>query len=150
MRKIKSKLAMVLTLCLLAGGMLFNTNTMSAASDPANAPIDWAFEASSVELNDAIVGKYPELGDVNGYVTKTLAQNWTGISIILDDMDITGTIYGIENFTNSNLRVLSLNHNQFTGNVPANIENISSLNYLGLHIITLKEVFQVLLEIYLV
>lgn len=136
MKKIKTKIVMILTLSLLVCGMLFSTTQISAVSDPINAPSNWAFEESSVELNDAIVAKYPELDNGDGFVTKTAANAMTG-TLEIDGENIGGTLKGIENFTS--LTELYLPRNNLSGEIPIGLGNLSNLTHLNLSHNSLSE-----------
>lgn len=130
MKRKKLKLVMLLTVCLMIGVMLLTIKPVSAASDLANAPSDWAFEASSVELNDAIVQQYPVLDNGDGFVTILSANSFTGSIYIVND-NITGTINGIEHFTS--ISHLNLSLNQLSGEIPADIGKLSNLQRLSLY-----------------
>lgn len=128
-KKIKSKIMMLLVFGLAIGAMLLGTTKINAASNPANAPLDWAFEAGSIGLNDAIVQQYPTLDNGTGFVTKSLANAFTG-AISLNGMNIGGTINGIENFTS--ISSLSLSSNSLTGSIPGGFGALSNLQSLNL------------------
>lgn len=154
MKKMKSKIAFLMTFSLLVAMFLVMSPKIGAASNVDDAPVDWAFEASSVELNDAIVSMYPELDNGDGFVTISAANAMTGPLMVLFE-DITGTINGIENFTQidslnlgynqlsgnipfalgdlTNLTELHLENNQFTGELPSSLGNLTNLTYLALN-----------------
>ncbi|MFV0395062.1 MAG: toxin Cry1Ac domain D-VI-related protein [Coprobacillaceae bacterium] len=123
--KISLSLSMILGLFLALG-----TNT-SAATDPRTAPVDWAFKESSIPLHDAILTKYPTI-DTNsdGYISIAEASVKAG-GVLLSGQSITGTLDGIEYFTN--ITDLRLNQNQLSGSIPTGLSNISSLQYLYLN-----------------
>lgn len=123
--KTKNKITILCLAFVMTIGMVFagNTTAVSAASDPSQAPVDWAFEASSVELNDAIVAKYPNLDDGNGFVTISSANAMTG-DLDLENLNLSGTINGIGNFTSINRVILT--RNNFTGNIPSEIGNLNA------------------------
>lgn len=131
MNKIKQKTLSIIILVMIIG-IFTSLTSINAASDPNDAPADWAFEASSIELNDAIIAKYPSI-DTNGdgFISVSEAHAYTGY-IDLRNRNITGTINGIENFIN--IPYLSLRNNQFSGEIPTNINNLSELTYLELAI----------------
>lgn len=78
----KKKIARILVFCLTLSIILLMPLKISAAGDPANTPLNWAFEPSSVALNDAMVLQYPELDNGDGFVTIPSANNFT------DDIDL--------------------------------------------------------------
>lgn len=136
-------------------GLFGAISNIKAASDPADAPSDWAFEASSVGLNDAIIAKYPAIDiDGDGFISISEANLYTG-AIWLNE--VSGTLNGIENFTQviqigigggaggqlsgnipealgnlTKLNWLSLNFNRLTGNIPTTLGNLTKLTGLGL------------------
>lgn len=129
---VEQRMSKMILACILVIGGIFvgSASTVDAASDPADAPTDWAFDASSVELNDAIIDRYPTIdtsGD--GFISKDEALAYTG------ELDISfaiasGTINGIEYF--KHIDSLDLSNNMFTGEIPANIGNLTNLNKLRL------------------
>ncbi|MFV0393615.1 MAG: toxin Cry1Ac domain D-VI-related protein [Coprobacillaceae bacterium] len=104
----------------------------SAATDPNNAPLDWAFDSTSVPLHDEILISYPTV-DTNsdGYISQSEAGSWSAATISTINKSLTGTINGIEYFTN--VKNFYLNGNQFTGNIPTNIGNLTNAVNLRLH-----------------
>lgn len=129
MKNIKYKVVVILTFSLLFTALLVGAPNISAISDPENAPSDWAFEASSVELNDAIIARYPELDNGLGFVTKASAKSMTG-ELWIGGKNITGTMNGIENFTS--ISRLNLYKNKLTGEIPKDLGNLSNLTALQL------------------
>lgn len=127
MRKLKTKISMLLIISLVVCSGLFSTTKINATSNLENAPTDWAFEASSIELNNAIVEKYPMLDDGNGFVTKAAANARTGSLQIVGE-NIAGTIKGIENFTA--ISELYLQNNQLSGEIPSGLGDLSNLIFL--------------------
>ena len=136
MRKTKLKLSIVLIFGLAIPGILFSNMEVSAASNPNNAPADWAFDASSVELNDVIVTKYPSVdSNGDGFISISEATNYIGTGqygkwILLTSKNISGTLNGIEYF--KQMEVIELNQNNFTGEIPSSIGNMSNLRWLNL------------------
>lgn len=129
MRKIKTKIITLLTFSLVVCGMLFSTTKIDAASNPEDAPTDWAFEASSVALNDAIVAKYPILNNGDGFITKASANMMLG-TINVAGRNITGTLNGVENFTS--ITALHLYSNELTGEIPSGLGELNNLTELYL------------------
>ncbi|TLG75488.1 leucine-rich repeat domain-containing protein [Culicoidibacter larvae] len=129
-KKINQLMFIIFSVVLFAFTLPLIGQKLNATSDPLLAPSDWAFEASSVALNDAIVQKYPTLDNGDGFVTKEAASKFTG-ELDLSLQGINGTIYGIENFIN--LTTLNLSMNHFTGEIPANIDALSKLKFLYLY-----------------
>lgn len=126
----KTKLTLLLSFLLLFTMVGITTNEVSAVSNLADAPNDWAFDASSVELNDAIINAYPEIDTNNdGFISISEAEAYTG-NIDLAQKSLTGTIHGIENF--KSIIRLDLNNNQLTGEIPVGVGNLSNLISLGL------------------
>ncbi|TLG75453.1 hypothetical protein [Culicoidibacter larvae] len=129
MKKIKNFVGAILLLSVFAfTSILVNTNnpiTVQAASNPADAPTDWAFDASSVELHDAILLQYPAV-DLNkdGFISINEAGAKTG-EIILREKNISGTLNGIEYFVN--IVFIDLVQNNISGSIPDGIGNITKL-----------------------
>lgn len=160
MRKNKNRLLSVLAFCLIMSMMFIGDVRVHAESNPADAPINWAFDASSVNLNDAIVEEYPGLADANGFITTDSAETMTGI-LDIRNKGITGSIKGIENFTGlselelsynnfdgkipsslnalENLTLLDLSHNHFEGEIPNSLASMENLNVLDLSFNSLDE-----------
>lgn len=96
-------------------------------------PVDWAFTEDSKELNDAIASRYSGTGslDVNqdGYITTAEINGWTGTSLNLQNMGITGTAEGLQYFVN--LQSLYMNGNSIT-ELPEDFGNLTKLNTLYL------------------
>lgn len=78
MKKLKVIFVLLLCLLLLFLAIGVGIDRVSAASNPDNAPLDWAFDASSVELNDAIIENHPELDSGDGFITISAANEMTG------------------------------------------------------------------------
>ncbi|MDQ0360717.1 toxin Cry1Ac domain D-VI-related protein [Breznakia pachnodae] len=97
-----------------------------------------AFPESSRPLEQAIITQYNGTNgtvkvdtDDNGYISVGEANTWTSSTIRLDGLGLTGTITGIENFTN--LQYLHLYDNNFTGTLPEQLGNLTSLKWLSLY-----------------
>ena len=142
MKKIKSNVVIVLIFiifCLVLTIVFFNSKAILNAIKATRAPADWAFEASSIELNNKIIEKYPQLDPYKtGFVTKSAANAMTR-GLCIDEYTtveeelckkISGTIKGIENFTN--IGFLDLSFNRLSGEIPAAISNLNKLEVLNL------------------
>lgn len=74
--KTKQRITTLLVTLGIMVGVLFTGGTaVSAATNPDLAPGDWAFDATSIPLHDAIKTKYPAIdtsGD--GYISISEAQ----------------------------------------------------------------------------
>ncbi|MDQ0360645.1 toxin Cry1Ac domain D-VI-related protein [Breznakia pachnodae] len=127
---------------LLIGGLLLGltTQTMTKANEMEEeektvdtTPLgltDSAFPESSKPLHDAILKNYPGIdSNKDGSITIGEANAYTG-TIVLSKKELTGTITGIENFTN--ITRLSINNNQFTGVIPESIGEMKRLTLLRL------------------
>ena len=123
---------------ILALGILFSlcvpniigSNEVKAqtVTDPTQAPADWAFTANSVSLHDAILDAYSGVDkNSDGYISISEAATLTG-GLSLSGKEITGTLDGIEYFTQ--VIAIYLNNNSLEGEIPAGISNITSLRTL--------------------
>jgi LPXTG-motif cell wall-anchored protein len=95
-----------------------------------------AFPASSRVLELTIITNYDGTNGTtkidsngDGYISIGEANAYSG-DIILQGKSISGTLYGIENFTS--ISILNISKNELTGELPENIGNISSLTELRL------------------
>ncbi|MFV0395987.1 MAG: toxin Cry1Ac domain D-VI-related protein [Coprobacillaceae bacterium] len=134
--KKKISFKIVLTTVLTLAGIVGFSNgiVVDAATDPNSAPIDWAFTEDSVPLHDAILSTYPIIDtNADGFISISEAGTWVGSTIAIRNLGITGTINGIEHFTNPNLTAVYLEGNQFSGTIPSGIGNLTSLQYLYLY-----------------
>ncbi|MFV0393697.1 MAG: toxin Cry1Ac domain D-VI-related protein [Coprobacillaceae bacterium] len=127
-KKIMSKLMIIITMII----SMFTIMTNSAKADEV-APLaitDAAFPASSQGLHDAIMTKYPAI-DTNGdgILSQGEASTYTG-GIEITNASLTGTITGIEYF--SNITKLHLQNNQLSGSIPAELGNNIGLTDLRL------------------
>lgn len=98
--------------------------------------IDSAFTPASQQLHDAILAKYPAINTdtdgSSGYISKSEAAAWVGESIVLYDRGLTGTIDGIEYFTNPALKTIFLYNNQLSGSIPSGLFDLPALDALRL------------------
>jgi cell division FtsZ-interacting protein ZapD len=134
--KIKRIITTAVSLLMVVAMAVTFRTTASAATDASMAPIDWAFTESGIPLHDAILATYPTIDtNTDGYISISEANAYTG-RIILTNKSITGTIEGIENFTQ--ITSLRLDNNQLTGTIPASINNLSKATelYLSLNQLT--------------
>ncbi|MDQ0360308.1 toxin Cry1Ac domain D-VI-related protein [Breznakia pachnodae] len=132
---------------LLAAGVMFSlvtTNIIKANEEVQSTnetittrTVDAAFPESSKPLHDAILAKYPTVDGLDGttpdgIISKAEARLWTASTAALTftDEGIGGTIYGIEYFVQA--KYLNFNGNNFTGEIPANIGNMTQLSTLYL------------------
>ena len=157
---------------LFVGGLilsLMKSNLVNAndilvdqVNDPSpRALSDSVFSESSRPLERAIIEKYdgssstyPKVDlDADGYISAAEASSWTGETIALNGMSLSGTIDGIEYFAASalkqlnlsengfhggidsvmlidNLTFIHLGNNQFSGTIPSTINNLSDLKVL--------------------
>ncbi|MFV0395172.1 MAG: hypothetical protein ACK5LC_12395, partial [Coprobacillaceae bacterium] len=131
MKKSKLICKTLLSLTMMIGLFVTLESDVSAVgSDPA-------FPASSQPLHDAILAKYPAIdnapsGNGDGVISQEEAASWGGSTINIRNATITGTITGIEYFTNTNLLSLYLDGNQFSGEIPSGITNMSGLTIINL------------------
>ncbi|MFV0396011.1 MAG: toxin Cry1Ac domain D-VI-related protein [Coprobacillaceae bacterium] len=126
-KKFKITLSFLMIISIVSG---LKTNTY-AATDPDNAPTDWAFTENSIPLHDAILDAYPTVdtsGD--GYISISEANSMTG-RLELRNLELQeSTLDGITNFTG--IYYLYLRNCGIKGEIPNNIDDMVGLQYLYL------------------
>lgn len=136
------KLNKKILMCLLAIGtlvVLITSNGIQADETittqnegTTRALTDSAFPESSKPLHDALIATYPGIDGGDGEISQADAASWNGQTINLGGKGLTGTLDGLEYFTNTSLKNIYLYNNEFFGSIPTNIGNISSLEQLNL------------------
>ncbi|MFV0393346.1 MAG: toxin Cry1Ac domain D-VI-related protein [Coprobacillaceae bacterium] len=131
MKKSISKITFITTM-IISMFMMMTNNADANEIDTITSRVatDAAFPISSQPLHDAIITKYPTI-DTNGdgTISQGEANAWTN-HIVLPNIGLTGTIDGIQYFTN--ITWLELWGNQLEGSIPSNIGNMSNLKHLFL------------------
>lgn len=134
---IKSILILVMIVGVFVAVNNISVEEIKAATNAVDAPDDWAFTEASIPLHDAILANYGSIdtgdgkgGSPDGYISKDEAATYSG-TIDLASKGISGTMNGIEFFTN--ITLLKLNNNQLIGNIPSSIGNITNLKNLQLN-----------------
>lgn len=141
--KLQKIVTPIFTLALLLSGAFLVTNTnqaYAATMTPyATASQNSANLAYHMDepLYTAIYNTYNNTGspkldaDQDGVITTVEAGGWGGTTISLPSSNIDGTLRGIEFFTN--IKILRLQSNKLSGEIPVNIGNISGLTDLRLN-----------------
>ena len=127
----KNKIFILLCFCLVLTLTLAGTTKVSAASDPALAPSDWAFEESSVPLHDALLGDFPIIdSDGDGFISIGEANAYTGDIYLYTRSDVTGTLNGLEHFIS--VEMIDIYQTSLSGEIPDGLGNLTNLFALGL------------------
>lgn len=130
--RIKQSFVKIFVVLSMIGGTLFMVAaSVNATSNPADAPSDWAFDESSVELNDEIIDRYSSVdtsGD--GFISISEANAMSGILEVYAT-EIVSTLNGIEHFTAVDEIDVSWNTSMY-GEIPSNIGNLTNLKELNL------------------
>ena len=135
-------LGLVLALgIMIAGGFYVSQNVKAATMTDYNIaktdPLNLAYHMDE-PLYTVIYSTYNTSGsprldaDQDGTITLTEAGSWGGAYLTLSNQGITGTMRGIEHFTN--ITTLGLNNNQLTGEIPTNIGNMTKLTTIYLYV----------------
>lgn len=111
---------------------LFARSGMASISameeDFSDAPSNWAFDPSSRELELVIIKATPSFA-TNGYIAIFKANVHMGM-ILVQGKGITGTMNGIENFTQ--VSSINLSNNNLSGELPKSFSNLTSLTSVDL------------------
>lgn len=120
------------------------TTRQARITDSSLAPADWAFKESSIPLHDAILKAYDiDFGgrgnidsDDDGYISKSEAAAWNQDGfVIITGESITGTLDGIEYFSNPGLSRLQVYGTSIEGKIPEGVFSLSNVKalYLGIN-----------------
>ena len=90
-------------------------------------------------LYAAIYDKYNSNGspmldaDQDGIITIAEAAGWGGAVIQLNAQGLTGTLRGLDKFTSPSLQTIRIDGNSFTGAIPPELGNLTSLTEINLN-----------------